>query len=72
MVEEVITRDRSSGRLHRQTLREDGRLASFEGCNLDDAGEAEILTAAEAAHALENAEPWQLCENDFPPIGDAS
>ena len=66
MSEEVITRDRSSGRLHKQTLREDGRLTSFEGCNLDDAGEAEILTPEEATRAIENAEPWSLCRNDFP------
>lgn len=68
MSTEVLTRDRSTGRLHRQTLRDDGKLASFEGCNLDDAGEAEILTEAEAAQALESAEPWQLCRNDFPDI----
>lgn len=72
MSEEVLTRDISSGRLHRQTLREDGSLASFEGCNLDDAGAAEILTPEEAAHALEQAEPWQLCRNDFPDIPDAA
>lgn len=66
MSTEVVTRDKSSGRLHRQTLRDDGKLASLEGCNLDDAGEAEVLTQDEAAHALETAEPWQLCRNDFP------
>ena len=66
MSEEVVTRDISSGRLHRQTLREDGRLAALEGCNLDDAGAAEILTPEEAAKALELAEPWALCRNDFP------
>lgn len=71
MAEEVVTRDRSSGRLHRQTLRDDGKLASYEGCNLDDAGEAEILTPEEAARAIEIAEPWQLCHNDFPEANEA-
>ena len=69
MSEEVVTRDVSTGRLHRQTLREDGKLASLEGCNLDSAGDAEVLTPEEAAQALESAEPWQLCRNDFPDVG---
>ena len=69
MSEEVVTRDVSTGRLHRQTLREDGKLASLEGCNLDDAGAAEILSPEEATKALEGAEPWMLCRNDFPDVG---
>ena len=52
MSTEVLTRDASSGRLHRQTLRDDGKLAAFEGCNLDDAGAAEILSPEEAARYL--------------------
>lgn len=68
MSTEVVTRDRSTGRLHRQTLRDDGKLASFEGCNLDDAGECEVLTVEETAKALEQAESWQLCRNDFPDV----
>lgn len=66
---EVVTRDKTSGRLHRQTQRDDGKLASYEGCNLDDAGESEVLTPEEAASAIEMAEPGQLCENDFPDVG---
>lgn len=70
MSAEVVTRDKSTGRLHRQTLRDDGKLASYEGCNLDDAGESEILTEEEAAYAIQQAEAGQLCENDFPDVGD--
>ncbi len=61
MAEEVVTRDISSGRYHRQTLTESGSLRSEEMCNLDDAGGAEIVMLAEA----EAAEPKDRCGNCF-------
>lgn len=67
--EEVVIRDTSSGRLHRRVLMVSGKLASFEGCNADQAGAYTVLTPEEAAHALENAEPGDLCRNDFPDVG---
>jgi hypothetical protein len=62
--EEVFTRDSSSGQIHRR-INVDGELYTIEGCNLDDAGAYEIV----GPDALENAEPGQLCENDFPDVG---
>jgi hypothetical protein len=64
----VLTRDLSSGRIHRRVLMPSGELLVNEGCNLDDAGAYEVV----GAEALENAEPGQLCENDFPPVGEAA
>lgn len=61
MPEDVITRDLSSGRLHRRSA--DGR--THEADNLDDAGEYEIV----GYEALETAEPGQLCFRCFPPKG---
>lgn len=40
-----------------------GLLLTYEGCNLDDAGDFEVLTAAELADAED------LCHYCFPPIG---
>lgn len=62
MPEDVITRDLSSGRLHRRSA--DGR--THEADNLDDAGEYEVV----GSDVLANVEPGQLCERCFPPIGD--
>jgi hypothetical protein len=70
--ESVIVQDVSSGRLHRRYRTPSGQLASLEGCNADQSGAYTVLTAEEAAHALVNAEHHQLCENDFPPVGDAA
>lgn len=39
----VVLRDTSSGRLHRATQTAGGRLRTDEGCNIDQAGEHEIL-----------------------------
>lgn len=60
--EEVLTRDSSSGRIHRRIRMPSGELLSNEGCNLDDAGAYEVIDAEQLA----NAEAGQLCENDFP------
>lgn len=63
-VEVVPTRDLSSGRYHKRYYdSETGKFASYEGCNLDEAGAFERVTWLET----ENAEPDQLCENDWPP-----
>ena len=67
MAEEVITRDLSSGKIHRRYLAPDGSLASIEADNLDDAGKYEAITPDQLA----DAEPGDLCERCFPPIGDA-
>lgn len=61
-LETVLTRDSSSGRIHRRTVVEGG-LATLEGDNLDDAGAYEVITLDQLA----DAEPDQLCERCFPP-----
>ena len=60
--DDVLTRDLSSGRIHRR-IRIGDNLASIEADNLDDAGEYEVITA----DTLEHAEPGELCERCFPP-----
>lgn len=64
----VLTRDISSGRIHRRLLVND-RLVPYggESDNLDDAGKYEVINAEDLA----NAEPDQLCLRCFPDIGDA-
>lgn len=63
--ETVLTRDLSSGRIHRR-LRIGNHLAVIEADNLDDAGEFEVITA----DILAEAEPGELGERCFPPVGD--
>lgn len=63
---EVLTRDLSSGRIHRRLVGESGKLYTLEQDNLDTAGEYEVVTA----EALEKAEPGELCLNCFPDIPD--
>ncbi|MBA3585070.1 MAG: hypothetical protein H0W36_11185 [Gemmatimonadetes bacterium] len=41
-LERVLTRDRSSGRIH-ERFRDGNRLLSGEACNLDDAGEFDVI-----------------------------
>jgi hypothetical protein len=60
--DDVLTRDLSSGRIHRR-IRVGDNLATIEADNLDDAGEYEIITADQ----LSDAEPGELCERCFPP-----
>jgi hypothetical protein len=62
MTDTILTRDLSSGRIHKRYLTESGALASLEGCNLDEAGDYEVITDED----LENAAIAQLCANDFP------
>ncbi len=62
MSEEVLTRDNSSGKIHRRYLTPSGSLASLEADNLDSAGEYEIITV----DALEAADPGDLCQRCFP------
>jgi hypothetical protein len=58
----VYTRDVSSGRIHKRYPTPDGKLATLEGCNLDDAGAYEIVDEDTVA----NADHDTLCRNDFP------
>ncbi len=66
--EEVLTRDTSSGRIHKRLLLLDGRLIPYGGepDNLDDAGAYSVLTAEEGSQAIELAESGDLCERCFP------
>lgn len=64
--EAVLTRDLSSGRIHRRVLVEGG-YASLEADNLDAAGEFEVITAEQ----LSDAEPGALCERCFPDASPA-
>lgn len=65
----VYTRDRSSGRVHLQYRGTSGKLHPFEGCNLDDAGEAEEIDATEAER-VRLFDPGKLCGNDFPNLDE--
>jgi hypothetical protein len=58
--ETVYTRDTSSGRVHRRLTMPDGTLASAESCNLDDAGEYEVIASTDGV------EDEALCERCFP------
>lgn len=62
--EPILTRDLSSGRIHRRML-VNGVVLTAEADNLDQAGTYELITADDLA----NAEPGELCERCFPPIG---
>ncbi len=62
----VLTRDLTSGKIHRRTLVGD-ELQSFEADNLDASGKYEVITAEQLA----DAEPGELCERCFPPVASA-
>lgn len=64
--EEILTRDLSSGRIHRRYLGVSGKAYTIEADNLDAAGEYEVITADDLA----NAEPDALCLNCFPDVGE--
>ena len=57
----VLLRDRSSGRIH-AAVRRAGTLLTAEGCNLDDAGARDEITAAQLAEA----DAADLCMRCFP------
>jgi hypothetical protein len=57
----VYLRDRSSGRIHAGTSRGD-LVQTIEACNLDDAGERDEITLAEAMEADGDA----LCGRCYP------
>lgn len=63
-VERVVTRDRSSGIIHLR-LKVNGKEYTQEGCNLDDAGDFEVLP-----DLPEDIESVMLCRNDFPQFHD--
>lgn len=44
MNEVVLTQDLSSGRVHKRYRMPGGNLATYEGCNLDDAGDYTVVT----------------------------
>jgi hypothetical protein len=57
----VVVRDTSSGRVHKRFRLEDShQLASFEGCNADQAGAYSVLTDAEA-EAVERDDQCLRC-----------
>lgn len=61
--EVVITQDVSSGRIHKRYRMPGGQLASFEGCNLDDAGDYVIVDSIEGVRIT-----GDLCRNCYPPV----
>lgn len=61
----VLTRDKSSGRVHKRVNLGDG-LATLEGDNLDDAGQYEIISD------LTDTDPLDLCRNCFPKYAEAA
>ena len=56
--EVILTRDTSSGTVHKRVTLGDG-LATLEGDNLDDAGEYEVIPE------LEEEDYQHLCRNCF-------
>ncbi len=61
--EVVYTRDLSSGRIHaRYRVEGSTKLATREGCNLDEAGAYEIVDGVFVA----TSNPVLLCASDFP------
>ncbi len=49
--EVVLTRDLSSGVVHKRVLMPDGGLMALEACNTDDAGEYAIVVEADLGEA---------------------
>ena len=69
MNELVLTQDLSSGRVHKRYRMPGGQLATYEGCNLDDAGDYSIVTIAGEGISPVSGEarlPWYRCRNCFP------
>lgn len=58
--EVFLTRDKSSGRVHKRVTLGTG-LASLEGDNLDQAGEYEVIPS------LDGVAPDDLCRHCFKP-----
>jgi hypothetical protein len=67
-VDEIVTRDLSSGRFHKR-IRYEGRIYTLEGCNLDQAGEYEILPKSGTSRGIDNrgvpvgTDDSLLCQN---------
>ena len=59
----VLTRDRSSGHVHKRVRLGSG-LATLEGDNLDEAGACEVLDT------LADVDPADLCQRCFPNPGE--
>ncbi len=64
MPSEILTRDLSSGKVHRRYLTPSGEYATLEADNLDAAGDYEVISAEQLAEV----EPGELCERCWPPI----
>lgn len=63
MTTTILTRDSSSGRLHKRIQIEDSdELLTYEGCNLDEAGAFEVVDEG----AITAADPEALCVRCFP------
>jgi hypothetical protein len=60
----ILTRDKSTGRVHKRTVVGRG-LQTFEGDNLDQAGAYTILGPL-SEMALFNLVPGECCERCFP------
>lgn len=60
-IETVLTRDRTSGVVHKRIrLEGENGLRTHEACNLDDAGAYDVIDSTE------NVEPDKLCRRCFP------
>jgi hypothetical protein len=56
----VLTRDLSSGKIHKRVVI-GKRLATLEGCNLDQSGAYEIIPAVD----LDDEDPKNICQRCF-------
>jgi hypothetical protein len=57
----IYTRDLSSSRIHKRWRMPGGNLATFEGCNLDDAGDFEVVDTLSA-----DSDDEAFCKRCFP------
>jgi hypothetical protein len=76
-VNEVIyTRDVSSGRIHKRYRMPGGNLATYESCNLDDAGDYVIISLTaqkwrvDGTPVLADSDAEALCKRCFPEDDD--
>ena len=65
MNEVIVTQDISSGRVHKRYRMPGGQVASFEVCNLDDAGDYQVV-AQEEWSDMSRFAPGDLCRNCWP------
>ena len=65
MNELIYTRDLSSGRIHKRWRMPGGNIATYEACNLDDAGDYEVLDTLSA-----DSDAEAFCKRCFPEDDD--